>query len=440
MFPLKPLQSTSPHNSSVHTKPPPPPPPLPPRWNTSEFYLYYLFFIVCIPYMFKVGFDVSREDSPHYDQYKPYLSQGWLFGRKVDNSDTQYRTIRSNLPTLAFLMCIYLVLSHAFRHVFASRSPLKLPGDTLRRAHFFLGASLVFISVTNGFSLLIILAICTTNYTIAMVTRGSKWNPILTWTFNLAILFANEAYNGYKFGVLDPTLAWMDNYRGLNTRWHILFNFTMLRLVSFNMDYYWQCCSPRTTTSPADVSAQSLLPFSSADMCLRLTYCYIPSLFPCSPDGRQQKDDRDGGPVNDKDRIATPCFEADYRYTYFLAYVLYTPLYMCGPIITFNNFISQVGRPIARWRGRVRGVAVVGGDRIGGTDPPRLIVLSSMAAPLPSRQAPVAHDHHVRPARGGLDLAYGVYTAHHVRGRDQQDKGVGREYAAADEHDWVLEP
>lgn len=49
-----------------------------------------------------------------------------------------------------------------------------------------------------------------------------------------------------------------------------------------------------------------------------------------------------GGPINDKDRIQKPCFTEDYNYTNFLAYVLYTPLYLCGPIITFNDFISQV--------------------------------------------------------------------------------------------------
>ncbi|RUS14554.1 hypothetical protein BC937DRAFT_93644, partial [Endogone sp. FLAS-F59071] len=180
-----------------------------------------------------------------------------------DNSDSQYRTVRGNLPILVFLMLFYLILSHAFRYVFARRTPLKLSTDILHRAYFFLGASLVFISVTNGFSLLIIFTICTINYAIAKTARGSRWNPVLTWAFNIGLLFLNERYEGYKFGVLDPTLAWMDDYRGLNPRWHILFNFTMLRLVSFNMDYYWQCRSPRSVS--ADVSEQSLLPFSSSD-------------------------------------------------------------------------------------------------------------------------------------------------------------------------------
>lgn len=106
-------------------------------------------------------------------------------------------------------MLLYLILSHAFRYIFARRTPLKLSTDTLYRTYFFLGASLVYISVTNGFSLLIILTICTVNYAIAKIARGSRWNPILTWVFNIGLLFVNARYEGYRFGVLDPTLAWM---------------------------------------------------------------------------------------------------------------------------------------------------------------------------------------------------------------------------------------
>jgi hypothetical protein len=31
----------------------------------------------------------------------------------------------------------------------------------------------------------------------------------------------------------------LDSYGGLMARWEVLFNFTVLRLISFNLDYYW---------------------------------------------------------------------------------------------------------------------------------------------------------------------------------------------------------
>lgn len=35
-----------------------------------------------------------------------------------------------------------------------------------------------------------------------------------------------------------------DWVRGFLPRWHVNWNITMLRLVSFNMDYYWACTTP----------------------------------------------------------------------------------------------------------------------------------------------------------------------------------------------------
>ena len=73
-------------------------------------------------------------------------------------------------------------------------------------------------------------------------------NPVATWIFNIAMLFSNELYGGYKYASMLPWLAAgegggfghrMDELGGFMPRWEISFNITMLRLVSFNMDYYW---------------------------------------------------------------------------------------------------------------------------------------------------------------------------------------------------------
>jgi len=37
-----------------------------------------------------------------------------------------------------------------------------------------------------------------------------------------------------------------------------------------------------------------------------------------------------------------PACAGDYCFTYYLAFALYAPLYVAGPIMTFNDFISQV--------------------------------------------------------------------------------------------------
>ena len=82
-----------------------------------------------------------------------------------------------------------------------------------------------------------------------------EYIPTATWVFNIGVLFANELCRGYSFGRIysfvfpqplseDSLTAvnwgtWLDGYGGLIPRWEVLFNITVLRLISFNMDYYW---------------------------------------------------------------------------------------------------------------------------------------------------------------------------------------------------------
>ena len=40
---------------------------------------------------------------------------------------------------------------------------------------------------------------------------------------------------------------------GFYPRWHVTFNITMLRLLSFNMDYHWACTRQRTQNAREDV-------------------------------------------------------------------------------------------------------------------------------------------------------------------------------------------
>lgn len=50
-----------------------------------------------------------------------------------------------------------------------------------------------------------------------------------------------------------------------------------------------------------------------------------------------------GEAITDKERIQLPWnIDTDYSYLNLLSYVLYTPLLLCGPIITYNDFLSQV--------------------------------------------------------------------------------------------------
>ncbi|CAG8746357.1 7731_t:CDS:2, partial [Acaulospora morrowiae] len=253
-----------------------------------------------------VGYDLSKETHPNYAKYSQKLEDGWIFGRKVDNSDTQLSEFRDNIPSLALGLVLYLISSHLFRIFYSSRFPVKLATQPLKRAYFFLGFSAAFLYVLFGNSVIFIFTILSLNYAISRTFQGSIANPIITWIFNLSVLYLNETYKGYHFKSIDEHLAFLDRNRGLLARWDVNFNISMLRLVSYNMDYYWSFYPP-----------------------------------PNSP----ERNDRDLAPLTEKDRINTSCYKEDYNFIYYLSYVTYTPLYLAGPIITYNNFISQLRYP-----------------------------------------------------------------------------------------------
>lgn len=133
-----------------------------------------------------------------------------------------------------------------------------------KRASFDFGFAMIFIAVLHSFSAFKIMTILYMNYLIAK-RLPKTYVPYATWFFNVGTLFANELAQGYKFEALASMLSpsadglvtenwgsWMDQHGGLMPRWEILFNITVLRLISFNLDYYWSL--GRRSGSPAEVS------------------------------------------------------------------------------------------------------------------------------------------------------------------------------------------
>lgn len=138
-----------------------------------------------------------------------------------------------------------------------------------QRVSFDFGFAFMFLAALHGFSAIKIVIILYINHCIAtQIPR--KYIPAATWIFNICTLFANELSEGYKFekmarfispldGVgLDSTnplhnwATWLDSYGGIISRWEIQFNLTVLRLISFNLDYYWSL--DRRSGSPIEVS------------------------------------------------------------------------------------------------------------------------------------------------------------------------------------------
>lgn len=107
--------------------------------------------------------------------------------------------------------------------------------------------ALIFNAALHGFSSIKILTILYANFYLAK-NIPKHLLPAATWIFNIGILFANELSRGYPYARIVGSFVpnekanwgvWLDNHGGLIPRWEVLFNFTVMRLISFNMDYCW---------------------------------------------------------------------------------------------------------------------------------------------------------------------------------------------------------
>ncbi|KAH8118197.1 MBOAT-domain-containing protein [Phellopilus nigrolimitatus] len=270
----------------------------PPRWRTPEFLFYGVVFAAVLPLMIWKPMVLSRDTHPNYYLYQERLSDGWIFGRKIDDSDAQYRSFRDNLPVLVPVAGFFLLLKYVYLQVF-QRTSSATQGTLLNRIPLQFIFSVLFLLGLHGANILKILFILSLNYVIAKSLHKSRMAPVLTWIFNISVLFAIDRNSGYRFASLSPSLTYLDSVQGVYPRWYIPFNITMLRLVSFNMDYFWSCRAA--------------------------------SLPPARPENE----------MNHKQRTATSHNFEVYSFVNFVAYVLYPPLYIAGPIMTFNDFMWQ---------------------------------------------------------------------------------------------------
>lgn len=204
----------------------------------------------------------------------------------------QFRTFRSNVGTLTLLAIGYLVPSHLFRKLgFTSPSA---------RASFIAVFAMGMLFGLHGWSVLKILVILTLNY-IAIKARKppmlDKLWPAIIICVNMGSLLLSRKFDGYHFSAIHASLGALDSMDGMLS-WEISFNFSVLRIVSFALDYHWRSVPPSN---------------AAADYRSRVTQSHP---------------------------------EEEYTFLYYLAYILYPPTYIAGPILTFNDFMWQLRYPL----------------------------------------------------------------------------------------------
>lgn len=235
--------------------------------------------ILLVVWMFRTAFKASGPENPSFENVYPLLSPGWL-GPKVDNTDHQYAGFRSN-----FLIVLMITAGHLIM-----RRLLMLNSGNKRKYYDVITSVHVFgLHGTGGIKIFILLFL---NYFV-----GKKFKSrTAAWIFAVGTLVVNEFthgfryFQGYEYGMLLPD-------------WQIFFKCTVLRMLSFNIDYIEAEESQEKDTEVKISEREEMV------------------------------------------RCLTPRAVGEYDLMNYIGYCLYLPLYIGGPIITFNDFRSQIEKP-----------------------------------------------------------------------------------------------
>ncbi|XP_074571099.1 membrane-bound O-acyltransferase gup1 [Curcuma longa] len=230
------------------------------------------------------------------------LRPGWIPDHLNDVSDAQWRNFRSNLPILSVVLAFFTIIANILRYW------ANLTGRGM--SFVWVLTSLSYLGYLHGACVVYILSIASLNFCMAKFFAKSKYYLGILWLLNLSILILNRVFDGYSFSLFGQQLAFLDNYRGI-FRWHICFNLVILRIISFGCDYHWSYKNPQFDQEKHR---------GRCNICSTGQSCYF------SLQERSIQSNK-------------------YSYSMYLCYLMYTPLYIAGPIVSFNAFSAQMDMP-----------------------------------------------------------------------------------------------
>lgn len=225
----------------------------------------------------------------------PYFSHS-----KVDLNDGQLKSFLEGLPLLSVVALLFVLLKRMANLVYPSEITTLV---------YYLVFGIGFTFYIHGPGVIYVLLMVFINYFVASVFVGHRAFPLIVWAGNLSFLLITEYYNGYEFAWLSKSLAFLDTYPHV-LKWHRTNNLCMLKIVSFLMDYHWQ-----VTNRPVLTHEKHL---KNCEECTEKIQCL---------------------------KFRMESHNTNYSCLSFLSYVTYPPLYLAGPTLTYNGWISQVQKP-----------------------------------------------------------------------------------------------
>jgi len=265
-----------------------------------------------IPPAFVQARKTQAEDGASVWWYMIQRPVAWFLNRPRDVSDIQWRDFRGGLGPLAAAMAAFVVLSRLAR---LRSTRLRMLNNVM--------ASILFIGITHGpTGTLWVFLLASVSYLLIKAVAGTHYGPAVIWGWHCASFLFIRWNNGLRFSSLSPRLSFLDGHSSM-LRWHIHYNFLLLRLLSFAMDLHW------ARKQQQQQQQQRLAKQESGTPEQQQLLAWANSIRSSNP----------------KARVEAPLPLASYSYLQHFVYCFYPPLYIAGPTITFNDFASQIAAP-----------------------------------------------------------------------------------------------
>ncbi|CAM9248218.1 unnamed protein product, partial [Ectocarpus fasciculatus] len=233
-----------------------------------------------------------------------------------DLTDGQWREFRSSLPLLSLAMFGSFALGRIY-NMYLNATGKKDRGG---RVYVDLLYGVALVLLQHGRHSLIVFVLLALSYLVGKLTKGTRARVGVAWAFGIFTIALKESYRVkrtypvslYRNMTYDIGYSFLLTRYGGMYSWHLAANFLVLRMISFSCDDHW-----------AEQAVDGV-----------------------KKNDKYVSDTLDNGEQGTHSEVATqhrPPIE--YSFVNYVSYCLYPPLYMAGPIMTYNSYMSYVRRP-----------------------------------------------------------------------------------------------
>lgn len=232
----------------------------------------------------------------------------------IDVKDGQYSEFRGHLQLLVFGLALFVLGAASVRSV--DQVCINFRDGNVKSHHgpsatwvvwYYVLCGLLLLVAAHGSDIGYPLVLIGINYALSELCANRECGEIgvaLTWLFGCGTLLHSARYNGWgpflfsELPVVGRLLSRIDEIPAL-CPWHHRYPLLVLRMISFNMDRHWATrCGVASPFLLGAVPPPSIEPTSLPN------WAWMPQTY--------------------------------------AAYLLYPPLYIAGPIMTFNSFVCCV--------------------------------------------------------------------------------------------------